>query len=76
MNRWPNYCPFCGTHSRLGGTGNRHGTFNCMKCHSDYNVEYFRAYPPDRQSECDEQFVQHGGVLVKHEDASNTESLS
>ena len=21
MNRWPNFCPFCGTHARSGGAG-------------------------------------------------------
>jgi transposase-like protein len=63
MIRWPNYCPFCGTHARSGGTGNRHTVFNCGNCHADYIVEFYGAYPPTLQAECDEEFVKHGGRL-------------
>jgi hypothetical protein len=44
--RWPNYCPFCGTHTRSGGTGSRFGTIVCSQCNADYTVEYLRAYAP------------------------------
>jgi hypothetical protein len=63
MHRWPNYCPYCGTHSRSGGTGNRHGIFNCGNCHADYDVEFYGAYPSSEQIVCDEQFVKHGGDI-------------
>lgn len=63
MSRWPNYCPFCGTRSRAGGTGRRHTSFICGVCHADYHVEYYGAYPSDRQAECDTRFVEHGGQL-------------
>jgi transposase-like protein len=64
-DRWPNYCPFCGTHARSGGTGNRHGIFNCRNCHADYSVDFHGAYPSGtyEQGICDEQFVTHGGKL-------------
>lgn len=63
MDRWPNYCPYCGTHARSGGAGSRHTVRHCGVCHSDYHVEYYGAYPPTNQIECDEQFVKHGGIL-------------
>jgi hypothetical protein len=64
-NRWPNYCPFCGTHSRLGGTGNRYGVFRCGNCFADYSVTFHGPYPYQRyeQLTCDEQYVKHGGEL-------------
>ena len=71
MSRWPNYCPFCGTHASAGGTGNRHGSFNCMNCHADYGVEYYGAYPSTDQAECDRQFVKHGGTLEGQQQSKN-----
>ena len=64
-NRWPNYCPFCGTHSRKGGTGNRHTVFRCGNCFADYTVKFYGPYPelPYEQRTCDEQYVRHGGTL-------------
>lgn len=61
--RPPNYCPFCGTHQRIGGTGQRHTVYNCSMCHSDYHVEYLGAYPADKQLVCDQDYVNHGGTL-------------
>lgn len=36
---------------------------HCAVCFADYNVEYFGAYPPRYQFDCDEEFVKHGGTL-------------
>ena len=63
MTRWPNYCPFCGTHSRSGGAASRHTTMHCGLCHVDYSVEYHGAYPADKQIICDERYTSHGGTL-------------
>jgi hypothetical protein len=65
MKRWPNYCPFCGTHQRLGGTGPRFTSIVCANCHADYFVEYYRAYPPGEQRSCDEEYVKHGGTITQ-----------
>lgn len=61
--RWPNYCPFCGSHARIGGTGSRHGTPYCANCYADYDVRYFGAYPASKQLICDDEYGKHGGDL-------------
>lgn len=63
MFRWPNFCPFCGSPSCAGGTGSRHTVYHCMTCHTDYMVDYFGAYPANKQLDCDREFLKHGGVL-------------
>ena len=60
------YCPFCGAHSRHGGTGSRHGVYHCALCFADYQVEYLGAYPPTAQAKCDEEFVKQGGTFEEH----------
>ncbi len=63
MIRWPNYCPFCGTHERSGGTASRHTVYHCAVCFADFHVEYFGAYPSNEQAKCDDEYVKHGGTL-------------
>ena len=60
-NRAPNYCPFCGAHWVNGGAGDRHGSLVCAKCHAEYQVEYFRTYPPSgyEQAVCDDEYAKH-----------------
>ncbi len=54
--RWPNCCPFCGTHVNRGGAGSRHGTFHCGNCHADYDVAYYGTYPKDREKDFGEVY--------------------
>lgn len=74
--RWPNYCPFCGTHTRKGGTGNRHTGFCCGTCHADYEVDYCGAYPSDKQQKCDAAYVKHGGTIANREQGGVAEGES
>ncbi len=46
--KYPNCCPFCGTHVNRGGAGQRHGTLHCGECFADYTVEFLGTYP-DRE---------------------------
>lgn len=64
-HRWPNYCPFCGTHRSKGGTASRHTEIVCGKCQADYVVDYFGAYPSDDQQKCDAAYLKHGGTIFK-----------
>jgi hypothetical protein len=55
-SKWPNCCPFCGTHVNRGGAGSRHGTFHCSNCFADYSVEFLGTYPNSDRAVFDDKY--------------------
>jgi len=56
MYRWPNYCPFCGTHTLSGvrGKGMAHSVVGTA---TPITVWITMALSPTYQVDCDEDFV-------------------